>query len=71
MRAISITVDLMFRLKVKIHTIDISNCTLYIVKFFIAFDVLFWPSFVYFQKEAAGLCINNLTINNLTNKYVK
>ena len=48
MRAISITVDLMFRLKVleqsmkvKIHIINTSSCTLYILKFFIGVDTLF------------------------------
>ena len=38
---------------------DFSNCTIYIVKFCIRFDTLFWPIFVDFQNEAASLCINN------------
>ena len=51
----------MFRLKVliinksKIHIINVSNCTLYIVKFFIGFDILVWPIFVDFQNEADSL----------------
>ena len=62
--AISITVDLMFRLKVKIRIINVSNCTLYIVKFFIGSDILFLADFSEdFQNEAARLCINN-SINN-------
>ena len=37
-----------------------SNCTLYIVKFFIGFDtLLFWPIFADFQNKAAGLCVYN------------
>ena len=59
MGAISITVDLMFRLivsiEMKICVINTSNCTLYIVNFFIGFDTLFVDS----QNEAASLCINN------------
>ena len=64
LREISITVDVMFRLKVlKIkkskdtnHNI---NCTPYIVKFFIGFETLFLATFVHFQKEAASLYFNN------------
>ena len=64
MRAISInTVDLLFRLKVlivkvKIH-INISNCTLYIVKFSLDLIACFWLILVDFQNETAGLCVNN------------
>ena len=43
------------------HIINISNCTLHIVKFFIGFDTLFWPIFVDFQNEAASVCIDNST----------
>ena len=46
-------------MKVKSHIINISNCTLHIVKVFIGFDTLFWPIFVDFQNETAGLCVNN------------
>ena len=54
----------MFRLKVsiikvKIHIINISNCTLYIVKFLTEFGTLFLADFVDFQNEAASLCVNN------------
>ena len=66
MRAITITADLMFQLKVliisikvKIHIISISNCELYIARSFIRFYTLFVAYFVYFQNEAAGLCVNN------------
>ena len=38
---------------------NISNCTLHIIKFFIGFDTLFWPTFVDFQSETAGLCVKN------------
>ena len=46
-------------MKVKTHTIDTSNCTLYIIKFFSGFDTLFLADFVDFQDEATSLCINN------------
>ena len=46
-------------MKVKSHIINISNCTLHIVKVFIGFDTLFWPIFVDFQNETAGLSVNN------------
>ena len=60
MRAICITVDLMFRsIKVKIHIINISNCTLYIVKFSLDLISRFWTTFVDSQNEATGLCVNN------------
>ena len=58
MRVISLTVDLMFRLKVLIINkskdtlININNCTFYTVKFSIGFDTLFWQIFVDFQNEA-------------------
>ena len=45
-------------LKVKIHMINTSNCTHYIVKFFVEFDTLFLADFCRkFQNEAAGLCV--------------
>ena len=47
------------QLNLKIHIINISNCTLYIVKIFIGFDTLFWLILVDFQNEAASLCVNN------------
>ena len=57
MRAISITVDLMFCLNVlvinesKIHIINISNCTLNNVKFFIGFNTLFLADFCRFSDR--------------------
>ena len=57
MRAISITVDLMFLLKVlitnkiKTHIINTSNANFKIVKFFTEFDTLFWPIFVGFRTR--------------------
>ena len=39
--------------------INISNCTFYIVKFFIGFDTLFLANFIDLQSEPAGLCVNN------------
>ena len=58
MPVISITVDLMLRLKMLIineskdtqHTYC-SNCTLYIVKFSLDLILCFWPIFVDFQNE--------------------
>ena len=56
MRANFITVDLKFLLKVliinkvRIHIINISNCTLYVVKFFIEFDTLLLVDFCRFSK---------------------
>ena len=41
----------------KIHLINISNCTLYIVKLFIGIIALFWPILVDFQNEAADFTI--------------
>ena len=41
------------------HIININNCTLYIVKFFIGFDALFLADFCDFQNEAASLWVNN------------
>ena len=43
--------------QLKIHTINISNGTLYIVQFFIGFDSLFW---INFRNETASLWVNNL-----------
>ena len=43
----------------RIHIINISNCTIYIAKFFTGFDTLFWPILKDFQNEAADLCVNN------------
>ena len=69
MRAISITVVLMFRLKVliksikvKVDIIKISNCTLYIVKLFTVFDILasvsLWPLLVIeFVPRAVPACL--------------
>ena len=56
MRAISITMDLMFQLKVlRINEtkdiINISNCTLHIVKLFIGFDAPFLANFCRFSER--------------------
>ena len=51
-------------MKVKIHIINISNCTLHIVKFFIGFDALFMANFVDFQNETAGLFVNGIIIKH-------
>ena len=62
-RAISITVDLLLpskvliSMKVKIHTINISNSTLNIVKFYTVFGN--------FQNKVAGLCPNNSINKNV------
>ena len=65
MKAISITVNLMFQLKVltinksKDTNKKISNCTLHLLTFSLDMTLIFWPIFVDFQNEAAGLCVNN------------
>ena len=52
-------------MQVKIHIIiNISNCTLHIVKFFIGFDALFLAKFVDFLNETAGLCVNGIIIKH-------
>ena len=58
MRAISVAVDFMFRLKVliikksnDINIINISNCTLYIVHFSLDLIFYFWPIFVDFRTR--------------------
>ena len=57
MRAISITVELMFPTKMLITNknkddiINISNCTLYIVKFCTGFDTLFLADFRRFSER--------------------
>ena len=57
MGAISSSEDFMFQLKVltinksKIHVINMSNCTLYIVKFLIGFDTLFWTDICRFSER--------------------
>ena len=57
-RAISITIDSKFPSGVsiinkrkKIHIINISNYTLYIVKLVIGFDTLFWANFCRFSER--------------------
>ena len=40
------------------HIIIISNCTLYIVKFFIRFDTLFLPDFCRFSERGVGSSVN-------------
>ena len=64
--SIYITVDAMFILRVLminesklIHNMDISNHTLYFVKISLDLIRCFWPIFVDFQNEAAGLCFDN------------
>ena len=57
-------------MKVKMKTINISNCTLYIVKFFIGFDTLFWLIFVHFQNEAASLCFDNSVDNEVKRTFM-
>ena len=56
-------------MKVKIHIINRSNCTLYIVTFFTGFDTLFLVDFLDFQNEATSLCVNNL-INKDMKSYL-
>ena len=76
MRANFITADLTFSLKVlivnkkRIHILNISNCTLYIVKFFIGFDTLFWPIFVDFRNEVVGLCVSNSITKELKRTFM-
>ena len=68
MRAIYISVDLLFRLRVlriKMHIINLSNCTVNIVKFSLDLIPCFWPIFVDFQNEADGLCVNHPTDKDL------
>ena len=56
-RAISITIDSKVPLRVltinkkKIHIINISNYTLYMVKLVIRFDTLFWSNFCRFSER--------------------
>ena len=62
MKSTSITVDLMLVInknKDTHHKYQYKVCKLYIVKFFVGFDTLFWPIFVDFQNEAASLCLDN------------
>ena len=44
---------------------NISNCTLYIVKLFVGSDTRYWPIFVDFQDEVAGLRVNNSINKNM------
>ena len=59
LRELSVSIRSVNLLKATMHIINISNCTLYIVKLFIKFDTLFLADFVNFQKETAGLYVNN------------
>ena len=52
-------------MKVNIIIMNISNCTLYIVKLFIGSDTRCWPIFVDFQDEVAGLRVNNSINKNM------
>ena len=45
--------------KLKTHIRNISNCTLYIVKFLTGLIPCFWPFFIDFRNEVPGLCVNN------------
>ena len=77
MRTFSITVDLMFSLKVLIISKSTEKHhkyqqlhTLYCKVFTLDLIPCFWPIFVDFQNKVAGVCVNNSIYKDVKSSFM-